>query len=355
MDTILVCGGAGFIGSNFVRHAIRCTGARVVVLDQLTYAGSLLNLGDVEGNPRFRFVRGDIGSAATVEPLLAQWHPGWIVNFAAATHVDRSIHAPRHFFENNCLKALGLLEVVRKHFEAHPNSEHRFLQVSTDETYGSLGPEGKFTEESPYAPNSPYAASKAAADHVVRAYHRTYLVPTLIANCANTYGYYQFPEKLIPLFVSNAMKGLPLTIYGDGKNIREWLFVEDTCDALMRVLIRGQPGDKFNIGGAQELTNLEVAESICRIMEEEFPAGSNQSLITRGLKSYRELKTFVPDRPGHDRRYASDSSKARVELGWQPVTPFEDGLRRTIRWYLDNPEWCTAMLARHNEIAPSDA
>lgn len=345
MSTILICGGAGFIGSNFVRHALAATDAKIVVLDKLTYAGSLTNLTHASGNSRFAFVRGDIGDRGLVDGVLRTHAPRWVINFAAETHVDRSIDGPHRFVETNVLAMLGLLEATRHYLKTHAQSDFRVLQVSTDEVYGSLGAAGHFTEESPYAPSSPYAASKAAADHLARACFRTYGLPVLIANCSNNYGFYQHPEKLIPLMVTNAVRGRELPIYGDGLNVRDWLFAEDACEALLKVLLRGRPGDRFNIGGESERSNLEVVEMVCRFLEEEMPAAANPAMCEKGLKHYEDLRIFVADRPGHDKRYAIDNSKIRRELGWQPRTGFPEGLRATVRWYLKNWEWCETMRA----------
>ncbi len=346
-NIILVCGGAGFIGSNFVRHALAASAANVVVLDKLTYAGSLENLAHAASNPRFAFVRGDIGDRAIVDDLLRRHPPRWIINFAAETHVDRSIAGPGGFVETNVIATLSLLEAVLRYQKHRNDPGFRFLQVSTDEVYGSLGKDGLFREDTPYAPNSPYAASKAAADHLVRAYYRTYDLPVLIANCSNNYGFHQHPEKLIPRMVLNAIEGRRLPIYGDGLNVRDWLFVEDACEALLAVLFRGRVGERYNIGGENERTNLQVVETVCEILEAEFAAASNQALRAKGVRRYDELREFVPDRPGHDRRYAIDNGKIRSELGWRPHTAFRDGLERTVRWYLTNRRWCASIQSGH--------
>ncbi len=351
-ETILVCGGAGFIGSNFVRHALGASPAKLVVLDKLTYAGSLRNLESARRNPRFSFVQGDIGDRATVDDVLRANRPRWIVNFAAETHVDRSIDGPDGFVQTNVLATLSLLEATRLYADRCGDSDFRILQVSTDEVYGSLGEAGAFREGDPYAPNSPYAATKAAADHLVRAYSRTYGLPALIANCSNNYGLHQHPEKLIPRMTLNAIAGRELPIYGDGLNVRDWLFVEDACEALLMVLIRGAPGDRFNIGGENERTNLEVVAMVCELLESEFPASHNPAIRAKGLNRYDQLRRFVADRPGHDRRYAIDNAKIRRELGWRPRTDFRDGLSRTVRWYLSNREWCDAMRFEKAEPQP---
>ena len=343
MDTILVTGGAGFIGCNFVRLALAETDARVLVLDKLTYAGSLENLADVLNDPRLEFVQGDIADRREVRRLFAEHRPTAVVNFAAESHVDRSIDDASAFIQTNIVGAFELLEAARHHLagqDGSARSAFRFLHVSTDEGYGSLGPTGLFTETTPYAPNSPYAASKASADHLVRAYHETYGLPALITNCSNNYGPYQFPEKLIPLMVLNAVEGRPLPIYGDGGNVRDWIYVEDHCRGVLAALRQGRPGEKYNLGGRSERTNLQIVDTICDLLEREGPAAENPAL---GGRAYRDLKTFVADRPGHDRRYAIDDSKARAELGWAPRHDFTTGLAATVRWYLENRSWCEAV------------
>ena len=348
METIVVTGGAGFIGSNFVRMVLRDTAARVVVLDKLTYAGNLQSLADVSGEARFVFVHGDIADRALVAQVFREQRPTRLVNFAAESHVDRSIDGPRAFVETNIVGTFELLEAARGYVaELDPaaRARFRFLHVSTDEVYGSLGPSGKFTETTPYAPNSPYAASKAAADHLVRAYHETYGLPALITNCSNNYGPYQFPEKLIPLMILNALEGKPLPIYGDGGNVRDWLYVEDHCAGILLVLERGQPGGKYNIGGDNERTNLELVDRLCAVLDELLPPARNPVLAQRGVTTYAALKTFVQDRPGHDRRYAIDASRVRGELGWRPRYDFEAGIRATAAWYLANRPWCEAVQA----------
>jgi dTDP-glucose 4,6-dehydratase len=340
VGTLLITGGAGFIGSNLVRYALRHTADPIVVLDKLTYAGSLLNLEGVLDDRRVTFVHGDIADAALVARLFAQYHPAAVLNLAAETHVDRSIDGPRPFIDTNIVGTFVLLDAARAFVASAPpavRDAFRFLHVSTDEVYGTLGPRGLFSEETPYAPNSPYAASKAAADHLVRASFHTYGLPVLITNCSNNYGPNQFPEKLIPLMLLNAFDGRPLPIYGDGGNVRDWLHVEDHCAGILRVLASGRPGEKYNIGGGNERTNLEVVDRICDACEALRPAASNPALKGRG---YRDLKTFVPDRPGHDRRYAIDATKIRRELEWAPRHGFEDGLASTARWYADHHDWC---------------
>jgi dTDP-glucose 4,6-dehydratase len=347
VESVLVAGGAGFIGANFARLLLARNAARVVVLDRLTYAGNLASLADVASHPRFVFVRGDIADGAAVEALLREHRPDAVVNLAAETHVDRSIDGPRAFVETNLVGTFELLEAVRRHLQALAPDRRlrfRFLQVSTDEVYGSLGPTGRFGEASPYAPRSPYAASKAGADHLVRAYHETYGLPAFVTNCANNYGPFQYPEKLIPLMVLNAVEGRPLPLYGDGGNVRDWLHVEDHCEALLRVLRHGPPGARYNVGAGDERTNLEVVDAICAALESIRPAAHNPAVIARGLTRYADLRTFVADRPGHDRRYAVDASRLRTELGWQPAHGFAEGLRATVAWYLEHRGWCEAVL-----------
>ena len=333
---ILVTGGAGFIGANFVLDWLQSAAEPIVNLDKLTYAGNLGSLATLRGDARHVFVRGDIGDRAQVDALLAHHRPRAVVNFAAETHVDRSIHGPAAFIDTNVVGTFHLLEAVKAHWAALPKDEgrtFRFLHVSTDEVYGSLGPQDHpFTETSAYAPNSPYSASKAAADHLVRAYHHTYGLPTLTTNCSNNYGPRQFPEKLIPLMIVNAIAGKSLPIYGDGRNVRDWLYVGDHCAAIRAVLAGGVPGATYNVGGNAEMTNLDVVGTICRILGELAPG-----------RDYASLVTFVKDRPGHDRRYAIDAARIRRELDWTPAETFESGMRRTARWYLDNDAWLAAV------------
>jgi dTDP-glucose 4,6-dehydratase len=346
MDTLIVTGGAGFIGSNFVRHALQAGGERVLVVDALTYAGNPESLADAAAHPRYAFAQADIADRAAMRALFQRERPSALVNFAAETHVDRSIDDPSAFVRTNLVGTFELLEAARRYLGEQPEARRaafRFLHVSTDEVYGSLGETGAFSEDTPYAPNSPYAASKAGADHLVRAYHETYGLPTLVTNCSNNYGPYQFPEKLIPLMILNALEGRPLPIYGDGGNVRDWLYVEDHCAAVRRVLERGRPGEKYNIGGGSQRTNVEVVDALCAALERERPAAQNAALAARGVKSYAELKTFVKDRPGHDRRYAIDDSKIRRELGYAPAHDFEQGLGLTLRWYLEHAGWCASV------------
>jgi dTDP-glucose 4,6-dehydratase len=333
-DRIVVTGGAGFIGSNFILQRMRNESASVVNCDKLTYAGNPHNLDSIAGNPHYHFVQGDIVDRALVRKTLQQHEPQAIVHFAAESHVDRSIRGPDDFIHTNINGTFALLEEVRAYWGSLPDVERarfRFLHVSTDEVYGSLGPnDAPFSETTAYAPNSPYAASKAGSDHLVRAYHHTYGLPTLTTNCSNNYGPFQFPEKLIPLLVLNAQQGKPLPVYGDGKNVRDWLYVEDHCEAIATVLARGNPGETYNIGGWNEKPNIEIVHKVCDLLDEMSPAKTG---------SRRNLITFVKDRPGHDRRYAIDARKIERELGWKPRETFESGLRKTVRWYLENDAW----------------
>jgi len=331
---LLVTGGAGFIGSNFVRRWLRENDEPIVNLDKLTYAGNFENLSFPANDDRHVFVLGDIGDEALVSSLLMRYEPRAIINFAAESHVDRSILGPKPFIDTNIVGLAALLGCAQRYREGLPSEAQdafRFLQVSTDEVYGSLAPgESEFTEDRAYQPNSPYSASKAAGDHLCRAYHHTYGLPTLTTNCSNNYGPYQFPEKLIPLMIVNALAGKPLPVYGDGRQIRDWLYVEDHCDAIATVLARGRPGEVYNVGGRNEMANLQVITEICALLDELQPA--------RG-RSYRDQITHVADRPGHDRRYAIDATKIERELGWRPAETFSTGIRKTVRWYLDNRTW----------------
>lgn len=338
MKTLLITGGAGFIGSNFVRHLLTLN-YKVVNLDKLTYAGNLDSLASVIDNPNHVFVKGDICNRSLVIDLLKKYQPDGIVNLAAESHVDRSIDRPDDFIQTNIFGTFQLLEAARTYWydlSGLKKQEFRFLHVSTDEVYGSLGPTGCFTEESRYAPNSPYSASKAAADHLVRAYYRTYGLPVLTTNCSNNYGPYQFPEKLIPLMIMNAISGKPLPIYGDGQNVRDWLYVEDHCCALHLIFEKGRPGETYNIGGNSEKTNLQVVKTLCEILDEIRPRQDDES--------YSKLISFVQDRPGHDKRYAIDASKIKRELGWEPKETFESGIYKTVNWYLNNLDWCHRVL-----------
>jgi len=330
---ILVTGGAGFIGSNFVLDWIAAAGEPVVNLDKLTYAGNLANLAALADDPRHRFVRGDIGDRALAERLLAEHRPRAIVHFAAESHVDRSIHGPSAFVQTNVVGTFELLEAARAYWQAlepGPRAAFRFLHVSTDEVYGSLGEsDPPFSETTACAPNSPYSASKASSDHMVRAYHHTYGLPTLTTNCSNNYGPWQFPEKLIPLMISNALEGKPLPVYGDGRQVRDWLYVGDHCEALRAVLDRGRPGEVYNVGGNSERRNIDVVHAICEALQRARPREGG----------YRALVTHVGDRPGHDRRYAIDARKIARELGWAPRESFDSGLEKTVRWYLDHAGW----------------
>lgn len=334
---ILVTGGAGFIGSNFVLDWLQGSAAAeaVINLDKLTYAGNLKNLASLQTDTRHIFVQGDMGDAARVGSLLAQYRPRAVVNFAAESHVDRSISGPAAFIETNIVGTFHLLEAVRQHWQTLAGDEKsafRFLHVSTDEVYGSLAPgEALFTESRRYEPNSPYSASKAASDHLVRAYHHTYGLPVLTTNCSNNYGPYHFPEKLIPLMIVNALAGKALPIYGDGLQIRDWLYVKDHCSAIATVLGKGTPGEVYNIGGCNEKPNIEIVHAVCDLLDSLRPRVDGQS--------YRCQITTVADRPGHDRRYAIDASKIASTLGWSPAETFETGIRKTVAWYLDNPEW----------------
>jgi dTDP-glucose 4,6-dehydratase len=336
----LVTGGAGFIGSNFILAQFTKHPPVIIInLDKLTYAGNPDNLKTLEGDENYIFVHGDIGDGPLVRHLLQKYRPDGVINFAAESHVDRSIRGPQAFIQTNVVGTFSLLDEVRHYWEGldNPNKEaFRFLQVSTDEVYGSLGPEDPpFTEVRAYAPNSPYSASKAAGDYLVRAYHKTHGLPTLITNCSNNYGPFQFPEKLIPLMMLNALQGKPLPIYGDGKNIRDWLYVEDHCESLRLVLEQGRVGETYNIGGGYEKTNLEVVHSICNLLDGLYPDSP--------YRPHAALITFVKDRPGHDRRYAIDCAKIRGELGWQPQETFQSGLLKTVRWYLSHQEWVSSV------------
>lgn len=333
--SVFVTGGAGFIGSNFVLDWLHQDDESVINLDKLTYAGDLANLAALQADERHKFVRGDIGDTALVSGLLAEHKPRAVVNLAAESHVDRSIHGPGEFIQTNVVGTFRLLESVRAYWnglDGDAKASFRFLHVSTDEVYGSLAKDAAaFSETDRYEPNSPYAASKAASDHLVRAYHHTYRLPVLTTNSSNNYGPYHFPEKLIPLVIHNALAGKPLPIYGDGQQIRDWLYVKDHCSAIRRVLEAGKQGETYNVGGWNEKTNLEVVHTVCVVLDELRPRSDGQS--------YKIQITFVQDRPGHDRRYAINASKIERELGWKPTVTFETGIRETVQWYLDNPRW----------------
>ncbi|MCQ2379703.1 MAG: dTDP-glucose 4,6-dehydratase [Victivallaceae bacterium] len=332
-DRILVTGGAGFIGSALVRHLIRETGAEVLNLDKLTYAGNLESLKEVDSSPRYRFVKGDICDATLVRSLFESFRPTAVMHLAAESHVDRSIDGPLEFVRTNVLGTATLLDAALAHWRILSGAERdrfRFQHISTDEVFGSLGADGFFKETTPYDPRSPYSASKASSDHMVRAWHHTFGLPVLISNCSNNYGPYHFPEKLIPLVILNALDGLPLPVYGKGSNVRDWLHVEDHVRALWLIDTRGVPGETYNIGGHNERTNLEVVQTICRILDAERPKASG---------SYLDQIKFVTDRPGHDQRYAIDPSKLVNELGWKPQETFDTGIRKTVRWYLENEWW----------------
>ena len=335
MKKILVTGGCGFIGSNFVRLALeRLPGAEVINLDKLTYAGNPANLSDIEESPRYKFVQGDICNQELLEKLFAEESIDTVVHLAAESHVDRSIEGPAEFIQTNILGTFSLLEAARKYWDSSlqsPATNSRFLHVSTDEVYGSLGEEGYFTEDTPYNPSSPYSASKAASDHLVTAFHRTYQLPVTISNCSNNYGPYQFPEKLIPLMILNAIEGKPLPVYGEGKNVRDWIYVDDHSRAVWTIMKNGKRGNAYNIGGKGEKKNIDVVEMICDVID-----GMD---INKELAPRRNLITFVEDRMGHDFRYAMDFSKLENELGWAPAESFETGLKKTIDWYLNHPDW----------------
>jgi dTDP-glucose 4,6-dehydratase len=340
---LVITGGAGFIGSNLVHRVLATTSERIVIVDKLTYAGNLSSLGDAVNNPRVTFIQADIADRAVMSEMLARHRPRAILNLAAETHVDRSIDGPAEFIQTNIVGTFTLLDVSLAYMRTLATAERdafRFLHVSTDEVYGTLGADGLFSETTPYAPNSPYAASKASADHLVRAYVHTYGLPALITNCSNNYGPYQFPEKLIPLMVLNALEGRALPIYGDGGQVRDWLHVDDHCAGILLVLAKGRIGEKYNVGGGNERTNLQIVDRLCESLERLVPATTNPTL---GGRRYHDLKSFVADRPGHDRRYAIDATKIRSELGWQPARTFEEGLASTIGWYVSHRDWCAGV------------
>jgi len=335
MKKILITGGAGFIGSNLVHYLISHTKYLLVIVDKLTYAGNIESLPENDRNERYKFIKGDLCNRELIDNLINSERPDAVLHLAAESHVDRSIDGPSAFIETNINGTFELLEAVRGYWssiDSRKRQDFKFLHISTDEVYGSLGTEGFFTEETPYRPNSPYSASKAASDHLVRAYHQTYGLPAIISNCSNNYGPRQFPEKLVPLVILNALEGKILPVYGTGQNIRDWLFVEDHCRALILLLEKGKPGEVYNIGGNTEKTNLAVVENICAVLDEISPRTDK--------KSYKDQITFVEDRPGHDLRYAVNTEKIRNELGWVPLESFESGLRKTVLWYMENQEWC---------------
>ena len=337
MKTVyFVTGGCGFIGANFIQYLLKKTKPKSVInLDKLTYAGNQKNLADFEQDPRYIFVHGDICDAELVSRLFTEYQPNYIINFAAESHVDRSIDGPAEFIQTNIVGTSVLLQESLKYYSTLKGKESerfQFHHVSTDEVFGSLSESGFFTEETPYDPSSPYSASKASSDHLVRAWHRTFDLPVLISNCSNNYGPYQFPEKLIPLMILNCLEEKPLPVYGTGENIRDWLYVEDHCDAIYTILQKGTIGETYNVGGNNEIKNIQIVEVICDVLNDIHPAGSG--------KSYHKLITFVKDRPGHDFRYAIDASKLKKEIGWEPKESFNTGIQKTIEWYLKNEEWC---------------
>ena len=339
-NSYIITGGAGFIGANFIHYLVEAEpDSQILNLDKLTYAGNPASLVAIEKHPNYSLIKGDICDQQLIERIIKDFKPSVIVHFAAESHVDRSIEGPDSFIETNILGTYNLLKVAKAYLEQLSSPEQeafRFLHVSTDEVYGSLGEDGFFTEETPYTPNSPYSASKAASDHLVRAWFHTYGFPVLTTNCSNNYGPYQFPEKLIPVIIFNALDGKPLPIYGDGSNIRDWLYVTDHCKAIHRVIRSGKRGETYNVGGNNEKTNLEVVKTICTLLDEVEPKRSG---------SYLDQITFVTDRPGHDRRYAIDAGKIKRDLGWQPEENFESGMRKTVRWYLDHREWVENILS----------
>ena len=335
MKRFLVTGGAGFIGSNFIQLLLQQPDLQVLNLDKLTYAGNLDSLQSVADQPGYGFIQADICEAEQVEKIINEFQPDAIVHFAAESHVDRSIDGPAAFIQTNIIGTFNLLEAARKYWRELPDgakNSFRFLHVSTDEVYGSLGATGLFTEDTPYAPNSPYSASKASSDHLVRAYHHTYGLPVVTTNCSNNYGPYQFPEKLIPLMILNALAGKPLPVYGDGMQVRDWLYVVDHCRAIQTVLQQGKPGETYNVGGHNEMPNIRIVHTICSLLDELRPRADG--------KPYTEQISYVADRPGHDRRYAIDAGKIARELGWLPQETFDSGIRKTVEWYLDNAAWC---------------
>jgi dTDP-glucose 4,6-dehydratase len=351
VSTLLITGGAGFIGANLVKRTLATTDADVVVLDKLTYAANPRVLDEVFRSSRVEFILGDIADRGTISEVFAACRPQTVFNLAAETHVDRSIDSAWPFVDTNIVGTVVLLEEVRRRFQewtADERETFRFIHISTDEVFGTLGSSGRFTETSPYAPNSPYAASKAAADHLVRAYHTTYGLPTIVTNCSNNYGPFQHPEKLIPLMTLNALEARALPVYGDGRNVRDWLHVDDHCSALLAVARRARPGSNYNVGASNECTNLQLVDMLCSALDDLVPADQNPAMISAGLKRYSELKCFVADRPGHDRRYAVDATRLREEIGWQPTHSFAEGLRDTVRWYVEHIAWFDPAVAGYD-------
>lgn len=329
--TIFVTGGCGFIGSNFIINQMKHTDNSIINLDKLTYAGNEDNLKDIDSSNRYTFIKGDINTKKIVDNIFSEFHPDAIINFAAESHVDRSIDGPMEFVHSNIVGTANLLESSRRYYDLNQKDNFRFIHVSTDEVYGSLGDEGLFSEETPYSPTSPYSASKASSDHLVNAWHHTFNLPTIITNCSNNYGPYQFPEKLIPLMIMNCLEGKDLPVYGKGENVRDWLFVTDHCEAIYEVYLNGRTGHTYNIGGNNEIENIQIVNSICEIMDNQRPLDND--------KSYKDLIKFVEDRPGHDFRYAIDASKIKNELKWLPKENFQSGIQKTIDWYLNNKDW----------------
>ena len=337
--TILVTGGAGFIGSNFILEWLKLKDEKVINVDKLTYAGNLLNLERISSNQHYFFEKADVCDFSRISQLFDKYKPRAIIHFAAESHVDRSIKGPTEFINTNILGTFNLLEIIRKNYDSgYINNDFRFIHISTDEVYGSLGKEEKpFTEKNQYCPNSPYSASKASSDHLVRSYFKTYGVPSIITNCSNNYGPYQFPEKLIPMVIKKVLERSAIPIYGDGENIRDWLYVKDHCQAIIKVLESGNSGETYNIGGNNEIKNLDLVNHIFKEIEKYYPAQDF------GFSTYSDLVEFVPDRPGHDKRYAIDSSKIKYQLGWQPTETFESGIKKTVKWYLENTSWVSSL------------